>query len=707
MKGARVGLAVGRPGSHDGGAASRSKPPLHSRRVSSRRPVVLACLLALGSLVGAGAAAQNPRPAPGRVVPPSVFTEAVSAGTRAPDGRPGAGMWTNRANYRLGATLNPDLGRIEGRVRILYLNRSPDTLDQLVLHLHQNLHAPGVVRNEPQEITGGMALGGVSVASREVPNAEPGIGAQPGTLAGSGASGDSGAADGSSYRVEGTLMTVDLETPVQPGDSVEIEVEWVNVLPQNGAGRMGHSLREVYFVAYWFPRMAVYDDLRGWDAEPYLGRAEFYHGFGDYEAELTVPVGWTLTATGELSNPEEVFTDRTRARLAAASLADTLVTVATVEELAAGGVTTEGVSGLLTYRFQASGVRDFTWSASRAQQWDATSARVTREGVEARVAIQSFWRPARAPVWRDQWRFAKHAIEFHSRFTEVPYPWPHMTSVEGADIIGGGMEFPMLTLIGPYLDREAEALYNVTSHELAHMWVPMLVGTNEKRHAWMDEGLTTYLENQSRYEYWPGSDAHVTEREAYLATARSGAEEPLMRHGDYYSTSLAYGTASYAKAATLFVTLRDLLGEDVYLRAYRSFLGDWISLHPTPWDLFNTFEREAGEELDWFWMSYFYETWTVDPAITAVESSDDATVIRLENGGFGPMPLRAQIQFESGNVVEREIEVDAWLAGDGVVELRIPRASGRVVRVQLDPREWVPDLDRSNNVWPALASGGP
>ena len=264
----------------------------------------------------------------------------------------------------------------------------------------------------------------------------------------------------------------------------------------------------------------------------------------------------------------------------------------------------------------------------------------------------------------------------------------------------------MLTLIGPYLGREPEELYNVTSHELAHMWVPMMVGTNEKRHAWMDEGLTTYLENQSRYEYWPGSDAHRGERRSYLAAARAGVEEPLMRHGDRYSSARAYGIASYSKPATLLVTLRDLLGEDVFLRAYRGFLEDWAYLHPTPWDLFNAFEREAGRELDWFWWSYFYEIWTVDPSIGAVEEAADVTVIRIDDRGYGPMPLRVQIQFESGNVVERQVEVESWLGGSGVAELRIPAASGRVTRVQLDPREWLPDLDRSNNVWPRASPEG-
>ncbi|MEJ2539057.1 MAG: M1 family metallopeptidase [Gemmatimonadota bacterium] len=633
----------------------------------------LAAVLLLPGVV----AAQNVRPTPGPVVPPPFYTAAVEAGTRALDGRPGPAMWTNEADYRLAATLNPDNGRLEGRVRIAYANNSPDSLSHLMLHLHQNVHAQGAVRNERLEVTGGMVLGavrwnGAEVARNEAPAGE------------------------ARYRVQGTLLRVDLPDPLLPGTSGELEVEWTNVVPQNGAGRMGHSRRELYFLAYWFPRMALYDDLRGCDAEPYLGNAEFYDGFGDYQAELTVPAGWTLMATGELTNPADVYAATTLERLAAAAVADTVVTVATAEEVAEGRVTREGVSGLLTYRFEADRVRDFTWTTSRAQRWDATSAQVGDD----RVAIHAFWRPGRAPLWRDQVRYAKHAIEFHSRFTDFPYPWSHMTSVEGADIIDGGMEFPMLTLIGPYEGRQAQDLYNVTSHELGHMWIPMIVGTNEKRYAWMDEGTTTFLENQSRYEYWPGTDAHSAEREGYLALAREGGEEPLMRHGDYYSTVRAYGIASYSKPATLLVTLRNMLGEEIFLRGYRAFIRDWAWLHPAPWDFFNAFEREAGVELDWFWQSYYYETWSVDPAVASVVSDAGSTVIRIEDRGFGPVPLRVQVQFESGNVVEREVRVDPWLDGEQAVEIRLPAAAGRVNRVQLDPRQLVPDLDRDNNTWP-------
>lgn len=639
-------------------------------------------LLAGVILLPVAVSAQTARPVPGPVVPPPEFRAAVEAGTRGVDGRPGPRYWQNHAQYRVEASLDPAAARVEGRVLIRYENRSPQALTELVLHLHQNLHAQGVMRNEPQEITGGMELRSVRLDGGAI-EATP-----------------AGGPPRAGYQVQGTLMTIHLDRPVQSGGVVEVEVEWSNVLPRNGAGRMGHLDGQMFFVAYWFPKMAVYDDLRGWDAEPYLGGAEFYDDFGDYEASLTVPAGWTVMATGELLNPQEVYSTATLQRLAAAVEADTVVTVARVNELSAGTVTTAGVDGLLTWRFRATGVRDFTWTTSRIQQWDATSARIpdrTGDGAPDRVAIHAFWRPDRAPLWRDQARYGKHAIEYHSRYTGFPYPWSHMTSVEGGEIIGGGMEFPMLTLIGPYRGRTAQDLYNVTSHELAHMWIPMVVGTNEKRYAWMDEGPTTFLENQSRYEYWPGTDAHAAERENYLSAARAEAEEPLMRHGDYYEAG--YGVASYAKPSTLLHTLQNLLGEETFHRAYREFVQDWAFRHPTPWDLFNAFEREAAVELDWFWQAFFYETWRVDPAVTAVEEGPGGSVIRIEDRGFAPVPVEVRVETASGTVLDREIPVDRWLAGDTTVEIRIPAAAGAVVGVLVDPRGILPDVDRQNNRW--------
>jgi aminopeptidase N len=338
------------------------------------------------------------------------------------------------------------------------------------------------------------------------------------------------------------------------------------------------------------------------------------------------------------------------------------------------------------------------------QRWDATSAVVPDrdgDGAEDRVLINSFWRESRAPLWEGQWLQAKQSIEHHSRFTGFPYPWPHMTSVEGADIIGGGMEFPMLTLIGPYEGEEPQALFNVTTHELGHMWIPMIVGANETRNAWIDEGSTTFLEGESRMALWPGVDHHRLDAQAYLEVAAAGLEQPLMRHGDWYEPGPGYGIASYSKPATLMVALRDLMGWVKWGEAYRAFISEWAYKHPTPWDFFNTFERFAGEDLDWFWTSYYYETWTVDfEAVSAIASTQNGTVVRVANRGLGPFPVKVRITTSAGGVIDHDVPVDHWLEGKRWVEIQVPASAGSVTRVEVDPLATVPDVDRTNNFWP-------
>jgi hypothetical protein len=625
------------------------------------------------------------RPVPGPLEAPTWYAAAVAAGTRTPDGRPGPRYWQNRARYDIEARLDPASARLEGVARITYENHSPEAIDQLVLHLHQNLFAPGAMRNELQEVTGGVDRLEVRLGGQTLQQT----------------SGHGG--NGPFYVVDGTRLRVALGRELPPGDTVALEVAFGETLPQNGTGRMGHSERQVYFVAYWFPKMAVFDDLRGWDAEPFLGRAEFYDAFDDYRVAITVPAGWTVMATGTHTNPDEVYTPRTLERLAAAAAADTVVTIASVGELRAGSVTRGG--GELTYRWQATRVRDFTFTASNVQQWDATSARVPDrggDGSDDRVAIHAFWRPERAPLWAEQARWGKLSIEHHSRYTDLSYPWPHMTSVEGGDIIGGGMEFPMLTLIGTYAGpgQNQEGLFSVTSHELGHMWIPMIVGTNEKRYAWMDEGSTTFLENVSKPEILPGArDAHVAERMNWLQVARLGLEEPLMRHGDWYESGLAYGTASYPKPASLLWTLRGLLGEEAFLRAYRGFIRDWAFKHPVPWDFFAAFEREAGRDLDWFWQAFYEETWTLDQAVAGVEEENGHAVVVIQDRGEAPAPLFVRIETSAGGVLERALPVSTWFGGSTEVRLEMPPEAGRVLSVEIDPERILPDLDRSNNRW--------
>ena len=663
------------------------RPPISKPR-SIVPSVLLAAFLLLGaSPQGAQLIGQEmvtpERPVPGPVIPPPFFRRALEQGTRSPDGRPGPGYWQVYSEYDIDARLDPASGLLSGRETILFHNRSPEELYTVSLFLHQNIHAEGVPRNRATEVTGGIRLQRVKAGGLELLPAQ--------------------SVSGASYRVNAGVMSVRLPEPVEAGASVELEIEWSFLVPQNGSGRMGHSEREMYFLAYWFPKVAVYDDLRGWDAETYKG-AEFYEGYGDYRVSLTVPENWTVMATGDLLNPDQVYTAQTRERMAAALQADTMIQIATENDRQAGAVTEPSLSGSLTYRFQAWNVRDFTWTTSNVQRWTGTSSLVPDrdgDGTDDRVAIHSFWRENRAPLWADQALYAKHSIEYESRFTGFSYPWPHMTSVEGADIIGGGMEFPMFTLMGSYQGSAAFNLYSVTAHELGHMWIPMIVGTNEKRHAWMDEGATSFLENQTEPDYWPGLiDQDQADMESYLNVTRAELEQSMMRHHDYYEPGPGGGTASYAKSASMLVTLRSLLGEEVFMEGYQSFIREWAYKHPSPWDFFNTFERVSGQDLDWFWYAFYYETWALDQAVESVTANaDGSTAIVIRDQGFAPMPVRLRVTTDQEGVLHREVPVSHWFTGALTADVRIPASAGRVTRVEIDPDRGFPDLDRTNNVW--------
>jgi len=624
------------------------------------------------------------RPIPAPVVVPEFYQRAVDRGWRADDGSPGHSYWQQWMSYDIDAELDPETGVLEGTARIRYANNAPATLRVLYVYLLQNLHKEGSPRSGTEEITGGVTLTSVYADSIEMSEGD--------------------LADGPGYEIDGTLMTLRPDVPLEEGDTLQLDFSWEVTLPQNGSGRMGHSDREVYFVAYWFPKMAVFDDLRLWDAEPYLGNAEFYDAFADYTVDLTVPAGWTVMGTGTLTNPDEVFSALTLERLAQAATSDDLVTIAAQGERDANAVTAYPDDGMLTYRFEAENVRDFTWTASNVQQWDATSALVPareEDGEDNRVMIHSFWRPERAPLWSEAWLYAKQAIEHHSRFTGFTYPWPHMTTVEGDDIIDGGMEFPMLTLIGPVEGGEGQTLFNVTSHEIAHMWIPMIVGTNEKRHAWMDEGSTTFLEGASRMEIWPGVDHYRVEARSYLQVAAAGLEQSMMRHADWYEPGPGYGIASYPKPSALLVALRELIGETVFEEAYQAFISEWAFKYPTPWDFFATFERFAEQDLDWFWTSYYFETWSLDHAVGRVESrtGGGGTVV-IEDRGFAPFPATVRIRTSTGGTIDEFIPVEHWLDGNTTFEITVPREAGSVTRVELDPDGYAPDVDRTNNFWP-------
>ena len=663
------------------------------------RLVVLAAL-ALGA--AAAPAAQRVLPYP--VMPPPAFERAVENGTRSPTGAPGPDYWQNGARYVLDARLDEATQTLSATGTVAYQNNSPDSLAYLVLKLRQNVHAPGVPRNRPVAVTGGLTLsrldaGGVALRDATDPDTPGRYGS---------------AVEAGTYAVDGTVLTLGLPAPLAPGESVALDLAWsYPVPPATGTYRQGTD-GEVTYLGYWYPQLAVYDDVDGWHTDPYLGNGEHYTDFADYDVSLDVPEGWLVWGTGHLSNPDEVLTDRTRDRLAQALASDGTVHVVTAAER--GTATQPGADGRLVWRFRAERVRDVALAASAAYVWDAAHADVDQDGdgADEAVLVNALYRPAgerpmEAP-WERSAEFSRFSVE-HLSDLLFPYPWPHMTAVEG--VITGGMEYPMMTLIGG--DREAPSLFGVTYHEIGHMWFPMIVGTDEKSFTWMDEGLTSFNTNEGVAAFFDGSgpdrpaiDAWDRARQSHYALAGTGLAVEPMRHNDLFP--IGGGTrqvdavqggarvvASYSTPAVLLHALRGLYGEDRFFEAYREYARRWAYKHATPYDLFNTFEDVLGEDLDWAWTPTLFDTWTVDHAVASVEAEGGAVVVVVEDQGLAPMPAPVRVTYADGRVEDQTVPVATWLGGATTARLRF--APGEVARVEVDPGGFVPDVDRADNVF--------
>ncbi|HTJ22488.1 MAG TPA: M1 family metallopeptidase [Gemmatimonadaceae bacterium] len=619
------------------------------------------------------------RPIPYPVFETRAFTRAVERGTRTRTGEPGPNYWQQFARYRIDAELVPTTSLLNGRETVRYFNRSPDTLRTVWIYLNQNLFAPTAARVESVPVTGGMEILRVAAWGQALSKRDTGAG----------------------YWVNGTLMRVSLPRALSPRDSLDLDIAWAFQVPPDGAPREG-TTGDVFMIAYWYPQLAVYDDLTGWQIDPYLGSAEFYMGYADYEVGLTVPQGWLVGATGELTNAADVLSRQTRDRLAEARRGASVVHVVREQDRGAGAnkATNTGFDGVVTWRFRANNVRDFDWGASSKFLWDATIAVVGDRDADHKpdtTVVNTFYRPeARRWAWDKSAEYERNVVEFLSSYL-WPYPWQQMTALDGPASCSG-MEYPMLTCIGG--PRDTLSLYSVQVHETAHMWFPMQVGSDERRYAWQDEGLTRFNQAQGMQAYFKGYDRERISRDAYLALARTDSEVPLMRPGDQYPPGTpAYGIASYDKMSTNMSALRALLGNEGFASAYRTYGLRWVDKHPSPYDLFNTFNSMGGRDLSWFWRTWWYETWTLDQAIGSVTTVNGKLAVTIEDRGLAPMPVRLSVT-RGSRVERREIPVDVWLQGARRYTLMLDDPAA-VTAIEIDPENAFPDIDRSNNRWVA------
>jgi len=638
-------------------------------------------LVALVVMPFAGVISQVPateRPFINPIPIPEYYQKAIENGTRSADGTPGPNYWQQFADYSIQATFHPERNSIEGIVSISYKNNSPDTLTTLHLDLDLNMHKSGAARIEEAEVTEAVTIRNVMVQGQNLREMRMGR---------------------ARYQVDGTRLFVIPPRNVLPGESTSIEISFSLEMPQKGAGaRVGHDSGNVFFAGYWYPRMAVYDDLIGWHPDSFVGRAEFYHGFGNYDIEISAPANWVVMSTGELLNPQEVLAPHIYERYRNAAVSDIPVSIVTSEDFNYNA-TTGSPGDTLIWRFRAEMVRDIAFSATRESFWDGARASVgdrNGDGIQEYISVHSFWRDS-APFWSRSVEYMQHSITHLSAYTGFAYPWPHMTAVEAGNIIGGGMEFPMMTLIGDYNTRGPDALYSVTYHEIAHMWIPFIISTDERRYSWFDEGYTVFHTDRGRIDFL-GLDYRELTRQNYLRHALSGEEGEMMRWSDHHYSRDAFRIASYQKPATILTALKGVLGAKLFAEIHQEMFQKWGFRLMSPWDLFAFFESRSEQDLSWFWRSWYYETWLMDHAIESVRQAGNETIVVIHDLGDAIMPVHLTYILSDGTEVEYTgTSVDVWLSGKRTKEITLPHSG--VQRIEIDQHRHFPDADRSNNIW--------
>ena len=605
---------------------------------------------------------------------------------RTGSGSPGPDYWQQRVDYVIRASLDTVAQRVAGEERITYTNNSPDTLRYLWLQLDQNLFTSSSrgsrIYDQGSRFGTAGADGGVTltrVAQPAVPAAR-GRPAQP--------------AASLKYLVNGTVMKVDLARPLPPRARQVLDLAWSFPFGRN-SNRMGLELIDgdyVYEVAQWYPRLAVYDDLRGWNSEQYLGQGEFYLEYGNFDVSLTVPANMLVAATGTLRNPAQVLTATQRTRLAHARASDSTVVIRGRDEVNDPASRPLTPAGTLTWRFTADSVRDFAWAAARHFVWDAARAN------DGKTLAMSFYPPSAEPVWNQSTQYIRFAIEHYSSW--YPYPYPVASNVNG---IEGGMEYPMIVFCHNRTDPAA--LFSVTDHEIGHTWFPMVVGNNERLYAWMDEGLNTFMNHYNWDRKYPGTYNRRGDPGLYLPLAVSGREEPVMTPADRIRGSLS--VTAYTKPGLALILLRDhIVGADRFDPALREFITRWAYKHPAPADFFRSIEDGVGEDLSWFWRSWFYSTDLLDQAVDSVvalaDSAGTSSKIYLRNAGQMPMPVELELGMDDGSKERLSLPVEVWYGGKSyTASVAGPR---KVVRVIIDPKNQYPDIRRANNRWSGVTA---
>jgi hypothetical protein len=631
----------------------------------------VALLLVAGSLVAGCVPAPTTSPIPqsgaSSLYMPRAVQQAYRKGTRSPDGRPGPAYWQNRGRYNIAITALPPVRSIRGSEQITYFNNSPDTIRNPMIKLLVNIHKPGAPRAggaSADYLTSGVHIDSLVVNGQATP--WPGV------------------------ENAFTQQRIRLAAPLLPHDSLRLAFKWHYDISKE-SGREGMLDSTTFFLAYFYPRVAVYDDYNGWDTMTFTDMQEFYSDFNDYDVAITVPANYVVWGTGTLLNPAELLQPKYLQRYTQSFTSDQTINVASRAEMVSKTVTTQSPRN--TWRFRAANIPDMTFNLSDHYVWDAASV-VVDDATHRRVSVQAAYNDTAAD-FHHMVQFARHGLDWLSHnWPGVPYPFEKTTVVQGQ----AGMEYPMMVNDESYADTVFSRF--VVEHEIAHSWFPFYMGINETRYAMMDEGWATTFENLIGI-----ADLGVDRARSFFeqfrvnnwATNPSPLEDlPIVTPADGLSGG-AYGDNAYGKPALGYLALKDMLGDAVFGKALHGFMDRWHGKHPIPWDFFNSVNDITGQNLNWYWNSWYFSNNYIDLAIGGVEKTGNGYSVVLNNIGGMPTPVDLVAHYGDGSNETIHETPAIWATDQRRATVTI--STGKSLQsLGLNSGIWV-DADSTNNRW--------
>ena len=597
---------------------------------------------------------------------PLNIQKAIDKGTRTLEGKPGPNYWQNSADYKIKVELVPQTRTLTGTEEITYYNNSPDTLKQIVIKILMDIYRRGNTIDfeiDTKALTDGVKSNGIFVDGEEYKT------------------------DGTSSKLrrEGTNLFLTLEKPIVPKSKAEIKCDWNFIIPNTSQIRMGAYDSTTFFVAYWFPQVAVYDDIDGWDVVNYTGQVETYNDFSNYDVELTIPKNFLVWSTGVLLNPGEVLSSEVYEKFKKAYNSMEVVRIVEEKDYQKGLATADKEK--LHYKFKAENVMDFAFATSDHYLWDGSSLTVDKN-FGRRTFIDAAYNKSSKDFYNVA-EIARKAIEsFSTQIPDWPYPYPEMTVFNGV----GGMEFPMM--VNDSSVPELQGTVHLTSHEISHTYFPFYMGINERKYAWMDEGWATMLPFDFQTANAPGYDPRTRNAQGLSKFAGNEQDIPPMVLS-YELQGASYRTASYRRPGAAYEFLRQTLGDDLFKKCLHEYMNRWNSKHPIPYDFFFTFNETAGQNLNWFFKPWFFETKYPDLSLSADKRKDGVSV-NISNKGGLPLPIKIKFYYEDGtNELVYDKNADEWKDGKvGILTIIKPKTN--LKRIELGSTQ-TPDVNLKDN----------